>query len=254
MIPKSDRNVVAKVNKKKKKSEKHDESSAVSPNAKLNRLTKGQKKEIEGQADDEAGAIAEEVGVLLAHLKEEHGFSDYKPGHVSATETSGKKKNKSKKGKLPKTLVVSESEWQGSISTEVGCISDLSMEIETTASPKKVNKKRKKQELEEKSTANEIAESLSGNPKKKKKNIDAIQVAESKPHVNKKNVVKLESMENRNFAVKTEEMRPILKTKKKQKLKTETESDVGNVKGGSTSKNVNTNETAEEKPKTGKCT
>lgn len=283
MIAKADKNIVAKEKKKQKKSELHVENGTASSEAKL---TKKQKKEIEAQADDESGAISQEVGQLLAHLKKEHSLPDDEPA-------TGKKKNKAKKGKLTNVPEVSESEWQGTKSTEFGFVPDFSSAADKTVFPKKVNQKRKKHELDEKPALDEIAEPLSTSPKKKKKKSDAIQVAEPKPHVNKKKAVKNEPVgseasvaknkgkkEKQNIQVEIAETKPVLKTeKKKKKKKTEArvqfeklspanvasspkksrknsdhaEPDEDNYDEVSTSTQGNdNNETTEEKPKTGK--
>lgn len=282
MIAKADKNIVAKEKKKQKKSKLHVENGTASPEAKL---TKEQKKKIEAQADDESGAISQEVGQLLAHLKKEHSLPDDEPA-------TGKKKNKGKKGKLTNVPDVSESEWQGTKSTEFGFVPDFSSAADKTVFPKKVNQKRKNHELDEKPAVDEIAEPLSTSPKKKKKKSDAIQVAEPKSHVNKKTAVKNEPVgieapvaknkgkkQQQKIQVEIPETKPVLNTeKKKKKKKSEArvqseelspanvasspkklrknsdhaEPDEDNDDEVSTSTQDNENETTEEKPKTGK--
>lgn len=285
MIAKANKNIVGKEKSKQKKSKLNVENGVASLEAKSSRLTKIQKKEIEAQADDESGAISEEVGQLLALLKKEHSLPDDEPA-------TGKKKNKAKKGKLTNVPDVSESDWQGTKSTEFGFIPDFSSATDKTAFPKKVNEKRKNHELDEKPAVNEIAESLSTSPKKKKKKSDVIQAAEPKPHVNKKKVVKNKlavseasvakkkgQKEQQKIPVEIAETKPVLKTeKKKMKKKNEArvqsealspanvppspkkqrkisghaESDEDNDDEVSTSTQDNDNETAEENPNSGK--
>lgn len=285
MIAKADKNTVVKEKSKQKKSKLHSENGVALPEVKSSRLTKEQKKEIEAQADDESGAISEEVGQLLAHLKKEHSLPDDEPA-------TGKKKNKAKKGKLTDVSDVSESDWQGTKSTEFGFVPDLSSPADRPVFPKKVNQKRKKHELDEKPDVNEIAESLSTSPKKKKKKSEAIQVAEPKLHVNKKNAVKNESVgseasvaknkgkkEQQKTQVEIAEANPVPKSEKKKKKKKgearvqseklsaaslasspkkqrknsdHAESDEENDDEVSLSTQDNDNETNEEKPKTGK--
>lgn len=281
MIAKADKKtIVSKENKKQKKSKKNVENGVGSPTAKASRLTKEQRKEIEDQADEEAGAISKEVGELLAHLKKEHSLPDDGP----LTDTSGKKKNKAKKGKLADTTVATESEWQGTKSTEFG--SDPEPEIEKTVSTKKVNQKRKKFELDETPAVDEISETLPSKPKKKKKKSEAVQVAETKPHVNKIVVAAFEYAENEasptikiekpshNIEVTVQEAKPKLKTEKKRKEKSKVQvkseapspakvtkkqrknseqSENGdNVEDELSTTNAGENESAEAKPKTGK--
>lgn len=281
MIAKADKKtIVSKENKKQKKGKKHVENGVGSPNAKASRLTKEQRKKIEDQADEETGAISMEVGELLAHLKKEHSLSDDGP----VTETGGKKKNKAKKGKLTDTSVATESDWQGTKSTEFG--SDPEPEIEKTVPTKKANQKRKKFELDESAAVEERSATLPSKPKKKKKKSDAVQVAETRPHVNKKAVVTTEPVENEASAkikvqkqkhstgVTVQETKPKLKTEKKRKEKTKVQvkSEVpspakvakkqrknseqleteDNDEEELSSTNADENETAEGKPKTGK--
>lgn len=260
MIAKTDRPGATKKDKKEKKSKKHD--GAVLLDEQSNRLTKVQRKEIEAQADDEAGVISKEVGDLLAHLKKEHNLPDNGA-------QSGKKKAKAKKGKFSDASVETESDWQGTKSSEIDSTTAFPPGIAKTASPKKMKHKRKKHDSEEKSESSGIAESQSPKPKKKQKHRDALQVAKTEPHQNKKNVVQTESVEKHENYAKVEEKKPVLKIKKKKKGKSEklvaknavkkqqndndqVETDGTNVLDVSTTTNNNINETTKDGPKPGK--
>lgn len=288
MIAKVDKNIVSKENKKLKKSKKLVVNGDVSPDANSNRLTKEQQKQIEAQADDEAGTISKEVGELLAHLKKEHSLSD--DDSTNLTEINGKKKKKAKKGKLTDASLDSESKWQGTKSIDVDSNNiDISPGIVKKVSSKQANQKRKKHDLDEKPSVNELAESLSTVPKKKKKKSDGIQVTEEKPQINKKNLVKIEpteidvsvpkkkiKKEKQNSPAKIEVTKLAVKKEKKKKVKSEAsvkseqsspakvdkkhrkisiqeESDEHNVAEVSSSTIDDNDENAEEKRKSGKC-
>lgn len=290
MFAKTDKGTVTVETKKPKKSKKHNENGAFLDDGDSRQLTKKQKKEIEAQADDEAGTISKEVDALLAHLKKGHSLSDDDEAPMlvdSAADISSKKKNKVKKGKL-----TSDASWQGTKSSENGTDFALSTKVEKTTSPKKEKSKKKKHELKHEPLIEEAADSLPGVLKKKKKKnkSDSVPVVQANPNVGDKQKVKIESTgneqsigkkkkkmkkEKQDVSVELEETKLTLKTEKKKKknkrkaegqTKSEPENEAKKPRKNDdkeetaedsvdevlTSNKVDSKEITDDKPKTGK--
>lgn len=274
MIAKFEKSIVPKKNIKQKVSKKQHANEVASPNAKSSRLSKEQKQEIEAQADDETGVISKEVGQLLAHLKKEHSL----PADEPATKTSGKKKNKPKKGDSIETP--SESKWQGMKATDIHADSGVSPHAEVITLKEK-NQKVKKHKLEVELEGNK----LPGIPKSKKKKNDATQVAES--HPKKKTTVETESLNNsvtvaetntekdkQEVTVKRNKKKAVgqnsdkkpkavdslsqkksakkQETKKQKKISDEMVTENNEEEESASENNDKDNETTDDKPKTGK--